>query len=128
MIPFSNSVLCAYWRRKPNSLGDSPSDFEAPVFFRARKYSVSKQSLAIGGVLVSSSMTYFETRDLSLANDQMKKGDEISVVASDPSKILYGQSRAWVVQSVEVKVGELKIVPKDEAEAERKAPKRMAVQ
>jgi hypothetical protein len=128
MIPFSNSVLCAYWRRKPNVLGDSASYFEAPVFFHARKYSVSKQSLGIGGMMASSSVTYFETRDLNLSNDEMKKADGISIVASDPSKILYGQSRIWIVQSVEIKTGELKIMPKDEDEAERKSPKRMAVQ
>lgn len=128
MIPLANSVLCAYWRKKPNLTGDSPSDFLAPIFFHGKKVSVNKQSVAIGGMFMSSSMTFFETRDLALSSDEMKKGDCVSIVNSDPSKLLYGQSRSWVVQSVEIHTEQLKITFKDEEESERKAPKRMAVQ
>lgn len=125
MRPMNNTALCAYYRRKPNTLGDDiTTDFLSPIMFRARKASVTKRVASLSGMLSSASSTYFETYDLPLLQSEIKKDD---VIIMNGGNAIQNQ-RQWRVVGAEFQIEALRVIPKDEEEAERKCLKRIEVE
>lgn len=129
MRPANNLTICCYLRRKPNSLGDDLlEDFEDPIYFRGRKETLTKRMPSVSGMFVSSTSTYIVTPNLPLAMADIKKDDVIFICGAPVSELLKMQNqKIWRVQSCEVLLGLLRIIPKDETEAEKEAPKRIEV-
>lgn len=126
MIPQNGTSNYAYMRRKKNKLGDDLDDFEKPILFSGIKKSVSKKAVNVGGLYFSNSSTYFESYNLPLTQDEMKKDDVIVQVDDQTNFILKG--RLWRVDSVNIEFDKLRIMPKNGDEAEKKAPKRIFIQ
>lgn len=129
MKAMNNCAMCAYLRRKENVLGDDITrDFLAPIYFRAKKETITKRTASLSGMVASSSSTYFVTFNLPLKQSEMKKDDVIIMTGSYVSGLLqYQNQRVWRVENVEIIPDSLRIIPKDEEEAERRALKRIEV-
>ncbi len=125
MRPMNNTTICLYYRRKPNCLGDDlDNDFLSPIAFRAKREIMSKRVASIGGMLASSTGTFFTTYNLPLPQSEMKKDDVIVVTGGS----VVQNQRFWRVVGTEFLMDALRIAPKDEEEAERKCLKRIEVQ
>ena len=122
----NNTTMCAYLRRKDNSLGDDiEKDFEEPIYFLARKENITKRTASIGGMIATSVSSYFVTYDLPLSSKEMKKDD---VIFMNARNIKYmADTKMWRVVSTEIVLDSLHIIPDDEEEAEQKALKRIEV-
>ena len=129
MIPQNGVCLYAYMRRKANMTGDDISDFEKPIIFKVRKISITKKSVEVGGLCYSNSQTFFDAYNLPLLQDDMKKDDIIIEIGSiDSSNAIIKNARIWRVDTVSIEFQKMRIIPKNNDEAERKAPKRILIQ
>lgn len=135
MQPQNNAVVCAYFRRANNVLGDDiksesdlKSQFLPPIYFKGRKEVVTKQSSSMGGLWASSSQSYIETNCLPLEISEMKKDDVIVICGrAEASKFILDGGRLWRVQSFECHIEKLRVSSYNEELNERMAPKRIAI-
>lgn len=124
--PANNMKVCAYFKRKPNSLGDDiETDFEPPILFKGKRTTITKRVATIGGMFATATSTFFITYDLPLSSSEIKKDDFI--VMDCHGLPLYVNQHIWRVNSATIDTEKLAVNPSSEEEAERKAEKRIEV-
>lgn len=129
-MPQPNGRLFAYYRRKPNCLGDDlAEDFYPPVYFHAVFEDIGKTAQGFGAALLANSQSHLVSYDLRLRVCDCKKDDRVlSVGRGNDGKLLIDESRSWNVNSAEIRLSNVRVASSSEAINQLLAPKRLEVQ
>lgn len=127
--PLNGAVLCAYFKRIPNHLGDDiNTDFGSPIYFHGRFREVKRRFQGMGVMQMATSSTVIDTMDLDLKNSEMKKDDVIETCeVGENGSIIIDGGRIWRVVSHTCDLTRLRVYGRSQEDNERLSPKILEV-